>query len=186
MLNAIDFIGLLKHLPAYLRLRTAQEAVCLPLLISLILWHIPPRKRLPAGHALVFIFGTLISAVFSIHRYADGIETLCFIPGYALIVQLLPRTYQPSWNRAFGLSFLSVLFTDIWCSAVPHLKTGALPNNFYNGIGGAGFGDLLFLSPWLAAVPLFVSDTLFRGGIANMSLSDCFKLLKNRQNTGVE
>ncbi len=176
MVNAIDFLSLWQHLPAYLSLHTTQEAVLVPFALSIALLRFGPRKRAPEGHALVFLFGTLLSVVFSIHRISGGIETRDFIPGYALVVLLLPRRYQPGWAQAFALSFFSLLSVDLWCAAASQLAAGPLPGDFYFGIGGAGLHDLLFLSPWLAALPLLMKDLLVSRDLADRPVTSCVRL----------
>lgn len=177
--SLINIHSLISYFPAYARLASTREALLVPLLAAALFLRFGPSKPLPKQHGLVFLFALMFSVVFSIHYQHNGVNALYAIPGYALIIQLLPSDQQPSWPDAFALSFFSLLLTDIWCSASWHLSAGALPGNFYEGIGGAGWHDLLFIGPWLAAAPLALKDSLTRRGIADKTLSECGKAIKD-------
>ncbi len=175
--HAIDFIALLRQLPHYLLFRTTLEAVFVPIILSVLFFCFSPKTALPKWHGLVFLLGTMFSAVFSIHRQIPGLNALYAVPGYALLIQFLPSEFQPTWYQAFLFSFLSLLLTDLWCAASWSLSAGALPADFYYGVGGAGFHDLLFLGPWFAAVPLLLKRWLYKKDIAEKTLSECWACL---------
>lgn len=180
MYNTINILSVARSFPGYVRLASTQEAVVLPLIIGFLLLKLGPKKPLSREHGLVFIFGLMLSVVFSIHQQTHGVEALYAIPGYALIIQFLPADKQPSWSAAFVLSFFNLLLTDLWCCASWHLVHDALPGNFYYGVGGAGWHDLLFIGPWLAAIPLMLRDVLTRLGIADKTIMECASAIKRQ------
>ena len=180
MYNAINILSVARSFPGYVRRASTQEAVVLPLIIGFLLLKLGPKKPLSREHGLVFLFGLMLSVVFSIHQQTSGVGALYAIPGYALIIQFLPVDKQPSWPAAFVLSFFNLLLTDLWCCASWHLVHDALPGNFYYGVGGAGWHDLLFIGPWLAAIPLMLRDVLTRLGIADKTIIECASAIKRQ------
>jgi len=168
----IDYLGLVHNLLAYFEQPQTCCSVLLPIALSVAFIAMTAPSVLPRYHGLTFVLGTLVSVVFSIHRVLGGEETLQILPGYALVIVLLPRQFQPTWAQAYGLSFLSLILADVWGVATPHLTHGSLPADFYFGIGGAGLTDQLSVGPWLAALPLMLQDWLIRRGIASQPISE--------------
>jgi hypothetical protein len=151
-------------------MQSAQEAVLLPALIALGLWQSSRERALPPFSALLFIAGCALSVVFSLSREVGDQQSVHCLPGYALLVLLVPKQYQPSWRQAFGLSFASMLIADLWGAITYFYSTGPIPPSFYYGIGGAGFEDALSLTPWLLAISMAQIEWLRRKGLADQTV----------------
>lgn len=154
--DAINFSALIDNLPNYIEQPSACYAVILPLVLGLFFNVTTSHRKWPELHAVTFVLGTTLSVVFSLHRTTGDEEVLLGLPGYALLLLLLPLRFSPSWQQAFVCNFASLLIADLWGAATPHLIHGSLPNDFYFGVGGAGFGDQLFLVPLLMAPVMVV------------------------------
>jgi hypothetical protein len=167
-------------LPDYLRMRSAQEALIAPALISLILWHTGPRKRLPEFSGVLFLAGLALSIVFSCFRDADGESSIHALPGYAFLMILMPARFHPSWRQSFALSFATMLAADVWGAATHFWSVGAVPVTFYYGIGGAGLQDGLFVTPWILVISFAQMEWVRRCGMEKQGLLELTVALARR------
>jgi hypothetical protein len=179
--DALTFIGFWHSLPAYLQLASMREAVLAPAIISVVLWNCGRHKALPEFTGVLFLAGIALTLVFSVFRDTGAEQSIHALPGYALLLVLMPPRLQPAWQQAFALSFANMLIADVW-GAGAHCVThdGYIPVTFYYGIGGAGLSDGLFVTAWILPLVLFLSSALRRKGLHRHSVPHLLTTLLRR------
>ena len=179
--DGLTFIGLWHSLPGYLQLTSMREAVLAPAGISIALWNWNRHRPLPEFSAALFLAGIALSLVFSVFRDTGAEQSIHALPGYALLMVLMPQRFQPTWQQSFGLSFSSMLIADVW-GAAAHCVTqdGHIPVTFYYGIGGAGFCDGLFITAWILPLVLYLCGAVRHKGLHDRSIHHILATLLRR------
>jgi hypothetical protein len=129
-------------------------AVVLPATLSLIFLT---RHRVTALDLWLVFFGVLTETLTSQLQSVDGVYELhvqsWFACGITLLVGL--RLYLPAIGKAYALTWLVSILSDFF-SMTRLEPTLEGPLQLPIGIGGAGLGDALFVTPLLLAAGLWL------------------------------
>ncbi len=152
----------------YLQMPSAQVAVVFPFFLSLCALVL--SSRVPLVIMLWWAVFTGVSSLTARWVHSPDGNELFIVPWFLLLV-VVTSYFGHRWSpaHAYSLSFLSVFCVDVWQAYLLSL-TGVIPSTgFFYGVGGAGFGDGLFLMPF-AAVALVGYIAWRRGEVSLMQL----------------
>jgi len=137
----------------YLTGPEVRWAVLLPGLVSLAIVSFYVRKRRLSNRLqLVWILALPVNFYCARWEATSEVQQLFIYSGFSVACLLLAfnRIYV-SPVLAYALTFLSLWWVDVTQALCHAIECGAPLDRFYEGVGGGGLSDALFLIPLITA-----------------------------------